>query len=116
MADKKSPDEKAALAERLRRALAGHKKITEKKMFGGTCFLLRDNMLCGSGTQGFLFRVGKDADGEALARPGATGMVHRGRRMQGFIWVDPAACDAKKLKSWIALSESYVATLPPKRK
>jgi hypothetical protein len=115
VAAKKSPDEKAALAERLRSALKGRKMVTEKKMFGGTCFLLRDHMLCGTGTRGFLFRVGKEAHREAVERPGATAMVHNGRSMEGFIWVDPAASDAKKLKSWIALSESYVATLPPKR-
>jgi TfoX N-terminal domain len=116
MAAKKSPHEKAALAERLRGALAGHEKMTEKKMFGGTCFLLRDHMLCGTGTQGFLFRVGKEAHGKALQRPGAAAMVHSGRRLEGFIWVGPVACDAKNLKAWIALAESYVATLPPKRR
>jgi hypothetical protein len=114
MATKKSPDEKAALAGRLRSALAG-RKITEKKMFGGTCFLLRDNMLCGTGTQGFLFRVGKEAHDAALERPGAKPMEMKGRQAQGFVWVDPGACDAKNLKSWIALSESYVASLPPKK-
>ncbi len=113
---KKTAEEKAALAERLRRALAGRKKIIEKKMFGGTCFLLQNNMLCCAGTQGFLFRVGTQAQDKALARPGAKPMEMNGRRFQGFIWVDPGACDARKLKSWIALAESYVATLPPKKK
>jgi hypothetical protein len=116
MAAKKSPEEKAALAGRLRAGLAGRKGVSEKKMFGGTCFLLRDHMLCGTGWQGFLFRVGKEAHAAALARPGATPMEMNGRQSLGFIWVDPAACDARKLKSWIALAESYVATLPPKRK
>jgi hypothetical protein len=116
VATKKSPDEKAALAERLRSALKGRKRVTEKKMFGGTCFLLRDHMLCGTGTQGFLFRIGKEAHGKAVERPGATAMVHNGRQMEGFIWVDPAACDARNLKSWIALAQSYVAKLPPKKK
>lgn len=37
------------LAERLRKSLAGRRNITEKRMFGGACFLLRGNMLCGTG-------------------------------------------------------------------
>ena len=40
-------------------------------------------------------------------------MVMRGRTMQGFIWVDPL-CDARSLKSWLALSVKYVSKLPPK--
>ena len=111
-----APEEKQKLAERLRAGLAGRKGVTEKRMFGGTCFLLRDNMLCGTGSGSFLFRVGKEAHREAVERPGAKAMVHNGRSMEGFIWVDPAACDAKNLKSWIALAESYVAKLPPKKR
>jgi TfoX/Sxy family transcriptional regulator of competence genes len=113
---KKTTEEKAALATRLRGALKGRRNVTEKRMFGGTCFLLNGNMLCAAGTQGFLFRVGKDAHGEAAARPGAKAMIQAGRRMTGFIWVDPDACDARKLKSWIALAESYVSALPRKKK
>jgi hypothetical protein len=36
--------------------------------------------------------------------------------MEGFIWVDPAACDAKSVKGWIDLATAYVGTLPPKKK
>jgi hypothetical protein len=48
-----------ALAQRLRAALRSHKAVTEKRMFGGVCFLLRGNMLCGTGKVDFMFRVGK---------------------------------------------------------
>ena len=110
------PEEKARLAERLRAALGRRKGVTEKRMFGGTCFLLRDNMLCGTGSGNFLFRVGKEAHAAAVKRRGAKAMVHGGRRLEGFIWVDPAACDAKRLKSWLSLAIDYVGELPPKKK
>jgi len=42
------------LAERVRKALSGKRAITEKKMFGGTCFLLRGHMLCGTGSRSTL--------------------------------------------------------------
>jgi len=84
-------------------------------MFGGICFLLRDNMLCGTGSGNFLFRVGKEAHAAAVKRRGAKAMVHNGRRMEGFIWVDPAACDARSLRSWLGLTLHYVGTLPPKK-
>ena len=103
-----------ALAERLRKALAGRRGIGEKKMFGGACFLLRGNMLCGTGRTDFMFRVGKDQDAAALARPGARPMDFTGRAMRGFVWVDPAKCDARALRDWIAMAETYVGKLPAK--
>jgi len=105
-----------ALAARLRKALAGRRGITEKKMFGGMCFLLRGNMLCGMGEDKFMFRVGKEQDAAALRRPGAKPMDFTGHAMKGFVWVDPAKCDARRLKSWIAMAENYVGALPAKKK
>jgi TfoX N-terminal domain len=101
-------------AERLRRALADPSLI-EKRMFGGVCFMRRDHMLCGVGKAGFLFRVGKEQEREALARPGATVMEMNGRRMQGFVWVDPARCTDPDLRNWVALANKFIATLPPKK-
>jgi hypothetical protein len=103
-----------ALAKRLRKSLAGARGITEKKMFGGICFLLRGNMLCGTGQEKFMFRVGKAQDAAALARPGAKPMDFTGRVMQGFVWVDPKKCDARALKRWLAMAGSYVGKLPAK--
>jgi hypothetical protein len=102
------------LAGRIRRPLAGRKHITEKKMFGGVCFLLRGNMLCGTGKADFMFRVGKDQDAEALSRKGARPMDITGRVMKGFVWVDPASCDSRALKRWIDMAERYVGALPSK--
>lgn len=75
-----------ALTQRLRAALKGRKRITEKPMFGGACFMLRGNMLCGTGKSD----------------------------LPGFVWVE-AGCDARALKRWVELAEKYVGTLPPKK-
>jgi len=105
--------EKDQLADRLRRALADP-RVTEKKMFGGICFLRQDHMLCGTGKQGFLLRVGKDQEADALSRPGASPMEMGGRRMQGFVWVDPGRCSERDLQDWVALAGRFVASLPTK--
>ena len=105
-----------ALAGRLRRAFAGRRNIVEKKMFGGVCFLLKGNMLCGVGTDKFMFRVGREQDAAALARPGAKPMDITGRVMMGFVWVDPARCDARALGRWIAMAQGCVGELPAKRR
>jgi len=106
----------AVLAGRIRKILAGRRAITEKKMFGGTCFLLRSHMLCGTGRTGFMFRIGKAQHARAVARRGASPVVMNGREFKGFIWVDPGACDARALRRWIVLAEDYVSALPPKRR
>jgi TfoX/Sxy family transcriptional regulator of competence genes len=104
-----SPD-----AERLRGALGNRRGITEKPMFGGACFLLRDHMLCVWSKRGYLFRVGPEQEPEALARPGAKPMVLGGRRMRGYVRVDPAACDRRALARWTAMAERFVSGLPRK--
>jgi TfoX/Sxy family transcriptional regulator of competence genes len=102
------------LAARLRKALSGRRGLSEKKMFGGVCFLLRGNMLCGTGQEKFMFRVGKAQDAAALAKSGATPMDFTGRVMRGLVWVDPAKCDARALERWLAMAESYVGGLQAK--
>ncbi len=105
-----------ALVHRVRRALADRKNVGETKMFGGTCFMLQGNMLCGVDRSRLMFRVGKDQAAEALSRPGARPMDITGKPMAGFVFVDPAQCDARQLRSWITLAENYVGALPAKKK
>ncbi|MDH5539335.1 MAG: TfoX/Sxy family protein [Rhizobacter sp.] len=56
------------LADLMRQAFAGRRDIVEKKMFGGYCWMLNGNMLCGVEIGRFMFRVGKELEAEALAR------------------------------------------------
>jgi hypothetical protein len=101
------------LAEAMRKALQARPGIAERKMFGGYCWMLNGNMLCGVEVGRFMFRVGKDAEAEALARPGARPMDITGKPMKGFVWVQ--ADKAKgKLGKWIEFAAAFVATLPPK--
>ncbi|TAN55184.1 MAG: TfoX family protein [Betaproteobacteria bacterium] len=114
MSTKQKAHDPGLLAERLRRVFAKRRGMTERAMFGGVCFLHRGNMLCGTAKQGFMFRVGKDQDADALARPGARPMDFTGRRMAGFVWVDPTSCDARALKRWVESAERYVGSLAAK--
>jgi TfoX/Sxy family transcriptional regulator of competence genes len=56
------------LADRMRAALKSRVGITERRMFGGYCWMLRGNMLCGVEVGRFMFRVGKALEADALAR------------------------------------------------
>ena len=55
------------LADRMRAALQRRAGITERKMFGGYCWMLNGNMLCGVEVGRFMFRVGKALEADALA-------------------------------------------------
>ncbi len=105
------------LATLLREDLAQEPGITEKKMFGGLCFLKDGNMLAGvHGTGGAMFRVGKAAEAEALAIEGAGPMEMTGQRMGGFIDVrDPdALADDTRRNRWLDLALAHVRSLPAK--
>jgi TfoX/Sxy family transcriptional regulator of competence genes len=102
------------LAERLRALLAKH-GATDKRMFGGTCFLIGGNMLIGTLKDGLIVRVGKEAHAAALKRPGARTFDMTGRPMEGFIKVggESVAGDTA-LQGWSDLALAFVGTLPAK--
>ena len=102
------------LADMLRGALAGRPGITEKAMFGGFCWMLNGNMLCGVGVDRFMFRVGKELLAEALERPGAEQVSMGGRTMGGIVWVQADACLKTGLDDWIDFAARFAGSLPPK--
>jgi len=102
------------LADLLRDSLKSYPGIVEKKMFGGFCWMLNGNMLCGVEVGRFMFRVGKELESQALGRPGASPMDITGKPMRGIIWVDAEAAIAAGLDTWIEFAARFVGALPPK--
>lgn len=102
------------LAELMRNALAARPDITERKMFGGYCWMLNGNMLCGVEVGRFMFRVGKELEAEALQRPGAAPMDITGKPMRGIIWVDADEAIEAGLDSWVDFATRFVGSLSPK--
>ncbi len=103
-----------ALAERVRRILAKD-GVTEKKMFGGVCFLLGGNMVCGITREDLMVRVGAEAHEDALARPHARPMEFTGRPMKGMVFVDSGGYGSEDgLREWVGLGMSFARTLPVK--
>ena len=90
--------------------------LAETRMFGGLCFLSGGHMVACISSRGALYRPGAAAEARALALPDVTPMIHGGRRMTGFVWLDLAAFrsdpDRRRLLADLALA--HVAGLPPK--
>ena len=103
------------LAHLMRYDLSEEPGITEKKMFGGLCFLLNGNMVCGVHKDGGMFRVGKPREAAALAIEGAREMDFTGRRMGGFVDVDADLMgdDSRRLQM-MDLALTNARALPPK--
>jgi TfoX/Sxy family transcriptional regulator of competence genes len=102
------------LVDRIRLLVDGDRRVQEKRMFGGLSFLLNGHILIAARKDGSaLLSVGKEHNDEALSRPGATQMIHGGRVMRGFIFVDGDALeDDDDLRDWVRTAERWVAAMP----
>jgi hypothetical protein len=92
----------------VRRALHDARGVTEVKMFGGVCFMLRGHMLCGVEASRFMVRVGPENEARALRLAGASPMDFTGRPLKGFVYVEAG----RRLTPFLTLAQAYVATLP----
>lgn len=84
-------------------------------MFGGLCFMLNGNMLCGVSPKGCMFRVGKSREDAARAIQGAGPMDFTGRPMGGMINVTQEGFqDDTRRGQWLALALENARSLPAK--
>ena len=103
------------LVERVRHLLSRRRGITEKKMFGGVCFLLNGNMLVAVWNDSLIARLGIEQAIIALKEPDVREMDLTGRPMKGWIVVEPDGIDSdRRLTHWIDLSTTFARTLPAK--
>lgn len=103
------------VAEIMREALVDEIGVTERKMFGGLCFLLHGNMICGVHKDGAMFRVGKPSEAEALCIDGTGPMTFTGRPMGGMVDANlECVSDDQRMAQLMRLSLTHAKTLPPK--
>lgn len=103
------------LAEILRDSLNDLQGISEKRMFGGLCFMMNGHMMCGVHKDGGMFRIGKELEAKALELDGIDPLSFTGRKMGGMVDIteDAIAHDAIRQKM-IAYAVEFVSSLPPK--
>ena len=103
-----------ALAERVRRALASTKGLTEKKMFGGIAFLVNGAMCVGVDKDDLIVRCEKDETDELLARKGVREFdLSGGRPMKGWLLVGAGATTTQAgFKEWLAFALAHAAKTP----
>lgn len=103
------------LAARVRKLLKRRKGFSERKMFGGICFMLGGNMCCGVTTRELMLRLGPEKAAEALLEPHTRPMDFTGRPMKSMLYVDSAGYESDDdLKQWVHRAARFAAALPEK--
>ena len=89
--------------------------LSEKKMFGGICFLLYGNMVAGVFRDRGMARVGKEREADALKIPGVDDFTPSGRRMGGIVGLTADIFDDREaLDNVLDLAISFAGSLPAK--
>ena len=106
------------LADRTREIISlTHKKVIEKKMFGGLCFMVNDKMCVGVEQERLMVRLDPARYDEVIEKEGCKPMDFTGKVMKGFVFVDLDALNTnKKLNYWIDLALEYNKTAKVSRK
>ena len=105
------------LADRVRRVLEKIDGVSEKKMFGGLCFLVNGNMALGLVNEDLMIRIGPESYEKMLAQPNVRKMDFTGKPLKGFLYVGAKGTDSDKdLKKWVSKGIEFAMSLPPKKR
>jgi TfoX/Sxy family transcriptional regulator of competence genes len=101
------------LLSRVRAALAGVPKVKEKRMFGSTGFMVRGKLCITARPTRLMCRIDPATHSAAIKRNGCRTVIMKGRRYQGYVFVDAAAVKTKKaLMYWVSQALEFNRTLP----
>ena len=104
-----------ALSQRIRPILSERKGVSERKMFGGVCFMVNGNMCVGTWKRSLIVRLDKDKHDEVLAKLHTKPADMNGRVMKGWALVEPAGIESENdLRAWVDRAAKFAASLPPK--
>jgi TfoX/Sxy family transcriptional regulator of competence genes len=97
------------LADRIREIIARtHKKVEDKRMFGGLCFMVNDKMCIGVHEDKIMIRLDPDIFDKVLEKEGCEPMNFTGKIMRGFVFVNEDVLKTEKqLDYWVQLGLSF---------
>ena len=103
------------LADRVREVLSEREGVSQRRMFGGVCFMINGNMCVGTWKGSLIVRLDQKDHDKTLAEPHTKPADITGRVMKGWALVEPAGIDSgNDLKTWVNKAASYAESLPPK--
>jgi TfoX/Sxy family transcriptional regulator of competence genes len=105
------------LVERVRSVLAGVPKVKERRMFGGTGFMVRGNLCVTARPSRIMCRIDPSTHEVAVKRKGCRTVVMKGREYKGYVHVDASAVETQvALRAWVMRALEFNRTLPEVRK
>ena len=103
------------LADRVRKVLSEREGVSQRRMFGGVCFMIHGNMCVGTWKGSLIVRLDKKDHDKTLAEPHTKPADITGRVMKGWALLETAGIDsANDLETWVNRAASYAESLPPK--
>ena len=85
-----------------------HKKVIEKTMFGGLCFMVNDKMCVGVEKDRLMVRLDPEKYDDVMENEGCKPMDFTGKIMKGYVFVDADVLTTKKkLDYWVQLALEF---------
>ena len=89
------------------------KGASEKKMFGGICFMINGNVSVGTWKGALVVRLDREQHEETLSEPHAMPMDITGKVMKGWALIEPSGiAKDEELKAWVRRAADYAKSLP----
>jgi TfoX/Sxy family transcriptional regulator of competence genes len=105
------------LVDRVRGILAAVPKVKERRMFGGTGFMVRGNLCVTARPARIMCRIDPATHDAAIQRKGCRRVIMKGREYRGYVYVDASAVRSESaLRGWIERALTFNRTLPEARK
>jgi len=97
------------MADRVRELIAvTGLQIEEKRMFSGLCFMVNDKMCVAVRPDSIMVRLDPERSEDMLEKEGVLPMIHSGRIMKGFVFVDDGVLTTKRqLEYWVNLALDF---------
>jgi len=103
------------LIDRIRPLFERRKGSSEKKMFGGVCFVINGNMCVGSWKGSLVVRLDREKHEETQSEPHVKPMDITGKVMKGWALIEPVGIESDdNLKAWVRRAARFAGSLPPK--
>jgi TfoX/Sxy family transcriptional regulator of competence genes len=97
------------LADRIREIIVlTHKKVEEKRMFSGLCFMVNDKMCIGVHMDKIMVRLDPEVYDKVMEKEGCSPMDFTGKVMRGYVFVSDEVLKTKaQLNYWVQLALAF---------
>jgi hypothetical protein len=90
-------------------------KMEKKNMFGGTCYLENEKMVCGIWKDNIILRLGEEEGSKFIKEKKAAVFDITGKAMKGWVMINKKKIIENELNNWIELARNNVNNIKKKK-